>query len=384
MNLDFSSANRIIFGVGAVNQLGSLVEELGERALVIRGSGNAPFEKVTRILKESGIESIPFIVSTEPTISMIEEGASLAREANASMVVSIGGGSAIDTGKAISTLLTNPGNLLDYLEVVGSGKVLSFPPLPFIAIPTTAGTGSEVTKNAVIGVPGKNIKVSLRSVFLLPRIALVDPALTLELPKNYTAFTGMDAITQLIEPYVTLKSNWLVDAICLDGLTKASSAITRAFNNPNDNEAREMMSYASLLSGMALANAGLGAVHGFAGPIGGMFGAPHGAICARLLPAVVRINIQNLSRLQPSPGILGKYGKIARTITGDQTANLEDGIFWLEQLCQDLEIPGLADYGVKPHHFDAIIERSSAASSMKGNPASLGRDEMREILECSL
>lgn len=381
MKFDFSTANRIIFGSGSVNQVGELVEGWGERCLIVKGRFAPYANQITDQLSSKGIQSFRYEVEKEPTIFTIDEGLRVAREVGAEFVISIGGGSTIDTGKALSALLTNPGGLLDYLEVVGSGKPISLPPLPFLAIPTTAGTGSEVTRNAVIGVPEKAVKVSMRSIHLLPRIALVDPQLTLSLPPEITASTGMDGLTQLIEPFVSNKSNWMIDSLCRDGISRMAQGLPRAFANPSDLEARTSVSYASLLSGLALANAGLGAVHGFAGPLGGMFDAPHGAICARLLPQVVRMNIHVLQTRASNSVVLDKYLEVARIITGYPGAELMDGVEWLDDLCLKLKIPHLAEYGVSPNDFGAIIQKSVNASSMKGNPVILLENELRTILE---
>lgn len=384
MRMDFSTTRRVLFGAGIINQITESVRGWGKRALVVRGTNASPAEKVIDLLSNGGIECFHFQVTHEPTLDMVNDGIHYAREVDAQFVVSVGGGSAIDFGKAVSALMTNSGELIDYLEVVGMGKALINSALPMIAVPTTAGTGSEVTRNAVIGVPEKQVKVSLRSTYLIPQIALVDPELTLSLPRAVTASTGMDALTQLIEPFVTKKSNWMVDGFCRDGIARVAWALLTAFTVPSDLNARESMSYASLLSGMALANAGLGAAHGFAGPIGGMFDAPHGAVCAKLLPAVVRMNIHILKSHDSGPEILEKYREIAQLLTGKTTATSSDGIEWLQQLCNQLEIPGLKVYGIKPEHLDSLVEKAAEANSMKGNPVDLNRGEMRTILEQSL
>ena len=215
----------------------------------------------------------------------------LAREQHVDVVVAIGGGSAIDLAKAVAALATNGGDPLDYLEVIGRGQPLVRRPLPFIAVPTTAGAGAEVTRNAVLASPGDGVKASLRSPLMLPRLALVDPELTLTLPRDVTAATGMDALAQLLEPYVSVRANPITDPLCLDGLARVARSLRRAWTDGADLDARTDMSLAALFGGLALANAGLGAVHGFAAAIGGRFDAPHGAVCAALLPDVVRANV---------------------------------------------------------------------------------------------
>ena len=232
------------------------------------------------------------------------------------MVIGLGGGSAIDTGKAIAALLTNPGDPLDYLEVIGRGQALQQTPLPYIAIPTTAGTGSEVTRNAVLASHEHHVKVSLRSPLMLPRVAIVDPELTYSLPPAITASTGLDALTQLIEPYTCNSPNPMIDAICREGMQRAARSLKRAYQNGSDAAAREDMSIAALFGGMALANAKLGAVHGFAGPLGGLFPAPHGMICARLLPFVVEANVRALQMREPDSPVLKRYDEVAQLLTG--------------------------------------------------------------------
>jgi alcohol dehydrogenase class IV len=300
------------------------------------------------------------------------------------MVIGLGGGSVIDTGKAIAALVTNPGDVLDYLEVIGKGHPLINSPLPYIAIPTTAGTGSEVTRNAVIEAPEQNVKVSLRSPLMLPRLALVDPELTYDLPPAITASSGLDALTQLIEPFVSIKANPMTDAICREGMYHAARSLQRAYQDGGDNEARQSMSLASLFGGMALANATLGAVHGFAGPLGGMLHAPHGKVCARLLPLVMQANIAALESRQPEHPALSRYAELARILTGEATATALDGVIWTGELVERLGIPGLSDFGLRTTQFPEALEKTMKASSFKGNPIALNENELREILEKAL
>ncbi len=384
MRFEFSTSNRIIFGAGSIQQIGEVVRGWGKRALLIHGMRTDSVEKVVELLSKSEIECFAFSVEKEPTTGMVMDGVRYARVVEAQFVMSIGGGSAIDFGKAVSAVLANTGDLMDYLEVVGAGKPLLVPALPFVAIPTTSGTGSEVTKNAVLSVEEKQVKVSLRSNYLLPKVALVDPELTFSLPPSVTASTGMDALTQLIEPFVSSRSNWLIDDLCRDGIMRIARALPGVYRNPSDSQAREAMSYASMLSGIALANAGLGAVHGFAAPIGGMFHAPHGAICARLLPVVFQTNIRALQIRDPGSEKLLKYHEVSRILTGNPSASFSDGVEWLNQLCRQLEIPDLRAYGVKPEHFEVLVEKAAVASSMKANPVLLTPGELGEILEKAL
>ena len=250
---------------------------------------------------------MPFAVPGEPTVGLVQAAVQTARAAGCDCVIAIGGGSTLDTGKAAGALLANPGDLLDYLEVVGKNQPLLRPGLPVIAIPTTAGTGAEVTKNAVLGVPEQKFKVSLRGAYLLPRVALVDPELTFSLPPAVTASTGLDALTQVIEPYVSKRANPLVDLWCREGIARAGRSLRRAYSEGSDPAAREDMAYTSLLGGLSLANAGLGAVHGFASPLGGEFNAPHGAICAALLAPAMKVNVRALGERAPAHPALERY-----------------------------------------------------------------------------
>jgi alcohol dehydrogenase class IV len=297
------------------------------------------------------------------------------------MVIGLGGGSTMDTGKAVSVLLANPGDLFDYLEIVGAGHAFNKPSVPYLAIPTTAGTGSEVTRNAVIAVPDQLLKVSLRSPLMLPRIAVIDPELTYSLPPDITAQTGLDALTQLIEPFVCNAPTPITDSVCRDGIPRIARSLLAACKNGQDKDARENMSLASLFGGIALANARLGAVHGLASPLGGMLPVPHGAICARLLPIVMNANINALRNLQMDSQALDRYGEIAQLLTGDASATPEDGIEWIRKLCHGVKIRPLAEFGLKTSLFPEIVSQAQKASSMKGNPVSLTDNELLEILE---
>jgi len=295
----------------------------------------------------------------------------------------MGGGSTLDTGKAVAALFTNPGDIYDHLEIIGKGQPLEKPSATYIAIPTTAGTGSEVTRNAVIKVPEKRVKVSLRSPYMLPQIAVVDPELAYSLPPSVTASTGMDALTQLIEPFVCNSPTPLTDALCRDGIARAARSLRRACEDGKDAAAREGMSLASLFGGMALANARLGAVHGMANPIGGMCNAPHGAVCARLLPGVMEANLRALRLRQPDSPAIARYTEVARLLTGNPAASAEDGTTWVRELCQALNIRSLADYGLKPEDHPALVEQSQKANSMKGNPIALTDKELLQVLEAA-
>ena len=335
-------------------------------------------------LARAGASAVVFSISGEPSIEDVTRGLECARAAACDTVIGFGGGSVLDTAKAIAGLLTNEGEIFDYLEVIGRGRALIRPAAPCIAIPTTAGTGSEVTRNAVLSSALHRVKVSLRSPHLLPRIALIDPELTYDLPPSITAATGLDALTQLIEPFVSSRANPLTDAFCREGMQRAARSLQRAVEQGSDAGARENMCIASLLGGLALANAGLGAVHGLAAPIGGSFHAPHGAVCAALLPHVIDTNLAALRARTPDHPALDRYNEAARIITGHVDATASDLTQWVRALVLAVKIPRLATYGITATDFAALAKAASASSSMKANPVALTESELSEILSSSL
>jgi alcohol dehydrogenase class IV len=351
----------------------------GQHAFVVTDSK----ERCSVLLEElsrNGLSSIVFLVDKEPDLQCVSMATRIANESFSQLVIGFGGGSALDTAKVAAALMTNPGNLLDYLEIIGAGRSLENPSTPFIAIPTTAGTGSEVTRNAVIEIPEKRIKVSLRSPYLLPKIAVIDPELTYSLPAHITASTGMDALTQLIEPFVCNSPTPLTDALCRDGILRAARSLRKVYENGMNSDAREDMALASLFGGMALANARLGAVHGMANLVGGRSHAPHGAICARLLPLVMETNIFALRTRQPKSPVIERYNEVARLLTGDENAIADVGMVWIRELCQGLNIRPLNEYGLNSDDFPALVEQSQKASSMRGNPVALTDTELMNIL----
>ncbi len=384
MRFEIATATRIIFGPGTLREISSVAKGLGKSALVVTGHSIKRAEPLLVLLRAQGIGAVTFPVSGEPSVETIQQGVALARREKCDFVIGFGGGSALDAGKAIAAMLANEGELLDYLEVIGRGKSLAEPSAPFIAIPTTAGTGSEVTRNAVLASPEHRVKVSLRSPLMLPRVALVDPELTYDLPPAVTASTGLDALTQVIEPYVCSRPNPMTDPVCIEGIQRAARSLRVAFTNGRDAAAREDMSVASLFGGFALANAGLGAVHGFAGPIGGMFPAPHGTICAALLPHFMATNLHALSHRQPSSPVLARFEHVARLLTGKPSATAHDGVEWVRQLVHDLQIPPLRQYGLATAHIAELVEKSMHASSMKANPIALTPGELAETLRCAI
>lgn len=384
MRFEFATATRILFGQGTFKEAAPLAALLGRRALIVTGSTSDHAASLIEQMTSQQIEATTFKVSGEPSSETVQAGLKTARENRCEVIIGLGGGSAIDTGKAIAALLTNPGDLLDYLEVIGRGQPLKHLPLPYVAIPTTAGTGSEVTRNAVLALPEHRVKVSLRSPLMLPRVALVDPELTYSLPPDITAGTGLDALTQLIEPYTCNATNPLVDAICCDGLQRAARSLKRVYENGQDVAAREDMSIAALFGGLALANAKLGAVHGFAGPFGGLFPAPHGLICARLLPFVVEANVRALQIRSPDSPVLRRYAEVAQLLTGRSTARASDAIGWLHQLCRDLNVAPLSQFGFTLDDIPTVVAQTQQASSLKGNAIALTTAELSDILQQAL
>lgn len=379
MHFEFATATRIIFGSGTLSQVGSIARDLGSRALIVTGCDTTRADALVRFLGSANIESTRFSVSGEPTLDTVKRGTALATSEGCDLVIGFGGGSAIDAGKAIAAMMTNDGDLLDYLEVIGRGQPLTTPSAPFIAIPTTAGTGAEVTRNAVLGSPEHRVKVSLRSPHMLPSVALIDPALTLDLPPAVTASTGLDALTQLLEAYVSIRANPMTDALCEQGIRIAARSLEKTFTTPDDLAAREDMSLAAMYSGIALANAGLGAVHGFAAPIGGMFPAPHGAVCAALLPHVWKTNLSAIDS-RGTAAQRARFRQAARALCDEPSAASTDALPWLDQICSRLKIPPLRHYGVTTQDADEIVARAAQASSMKANPVTLTPAELRATL----
>jgi alcohol dehydrogenase class IV len=351
---------------------------------VVTGKNVKRAQPLLDLLQENKVEHSIFSVCGEPKIQTIRDGVDFARGENCDWVIGFGGGSVLDAGKAIAAMMENEGDILDYLEIIGQGKALTKYPARYLAIPTTAGTGSEVTRNAVLASPEHKLKVSLRSASMLPGIALIDPELTYGLPPAITASTGLDALTQLIEPYVCVRANPMTDAICVEGIRRVARSFRVAVKNGGDVEARTNMAVASLFGGMALANAGLGAVHGFAGPIGGMFSAPHGEICARLLAEVVEVNLDALRERDPESVAMSRYYYVARLLTGRAGAVADAGTEWIRELVAELGIPRLSAHGIKSEDIPEIVKHAKNASSMKANPIVLTDEELAEILRRAL
>ena len=378
---EFATAKWIIFGEDSAEKIGDNALDLGKRPLIVTGKNQNRCKFLLDDFTKKNIKFEIFSVTGEPTTGVVTECLNLAKNNKTDVIIGIGGGSAIDTGKAVSALITNGGDLFDYLEVIGRGKPIKNPTIPFIAVPTTAGTGTEVTKNAVIKSNEHSVKVSLRSPFMLPDIAILDPLLTYSMPKEVTASTGLDAFTQVIEPYVSIKANMLTDAICKEGIKRISRSLLKAFDNPLDAKAREDMCIGSLFGGIALANAKLGAVHGFAGPMGGMIDAPHGVVCGILLPYVIKANIKALEERKPSSEVFKKYEKVAKIVTKDEKAKPKDLIRWTDELYEKLNMPHLSEVDLKEEQIEELISKAKVSNSMKGNPIVLTDEELRGIIK---
>ena len=383
MRFEVATATQIVFGAGVLAEAGRLARPWGSRALVVTGASPQRAEALLGHLGKAGIAAEVFSFAGEPSTATVAAALAAAQAAGAQLVIGFGGGSAIDAAKAVAGLLTNSGDPLDYLELVGAGRTLTQAAAPWMAIPTTAGTGAEVTRNAVLGVPGHGVKASLRSPLLLARVALVDPELTLPLPPALTAASGLDALTQLLEAYVCRRANPLTDALCAAGLPRAARGLPLACRHPQDLAARTDLALASLWSGLALANAGLGAVHGLAAPIGGRFPAPHGAVCAILLAPVMAANLAALRARDPQNPALGRYTEVARWLTCRPEATADEGVAWVGSLVASLPVARLAAYGVNPGSFAELAERAQAASSMKANPIALETKELEGVLRAA-
>jgi alcohol dehydrogenase class IV len=381
---EFLSAGRIVFGSGTATSLGERARAYGSRALWVTGKSAERHAALEQQLRAAGVELVHVRVIGEPRVEDALAAVAVGQTIRVELVVACGGGSVLDLGKAAAALLANPQDPFEYLEVVGKARPLPHPALPLIAVPTTAGTGAEVTKNAVLASAAHGVKASLRHDSMLPALALVDPELTLGMPPSVTAATGLDALTQCLEPYVSGQHNPLTDALALEGMRRGARSLARAFREGADLTAREDMALCSLFGGLSLANAKLGAVHGFAAPVGGQFESPHGAVCARLLPLVMEANVAALRARQPHSEALPRFERVARVLTGNESAQIEDGIAFVRQLTSELAVPGLSSYGMTASHVPEIVAKAAVASSMKGNPIALTAAELSAVLERAL
>ncbi|MGR5387780.1 iron-containing alcohol dehydrogenase [Vibrio crassostreae] len=375
----FMTSTKIIFGDGALSASLSLFNQYGYSVLLVTGNTLERTSIVTDYLDAQSMRYQHIAVSGEPNIKMVEEAATSARRFKPDMVVAMGGGSAIDMGKALAAVLPNQGNLYDYVEVVGRNVPLKTKPLPFIAIPTTASTGAEVTKNAVLKSGQDQVKVSLRSPDMLADVAIVDPILTHGTSLYLSGRGAMDAFTHLMEAYVCGEPNPLTDMICEEGLRKLSSSVIQACIY-NESQARSDLAFASMLGGMAITNAKLGAAHGLASALGGKISAPHSVITARLAPFVMLENIA-VAKEQQRSDILVRYQRIAQIVTGNVKAKEEEAISWLSEVLDTLKLPSLLEFGVCEAQFDEVSADALKSVAIKGNPLPLNQERLVHILE---
>jgi len=374
---EFATAGRIVAGAGRAAELPGVLAGLGSRVLVCTGANPA---RHADLLAGLGLPAVAFPVAGEPTVELAGAGVAVAREHGADVIAAVGGGSVIDLGKAVAMLLANGGDPLDYLEVVGSGQKITRPAVPCVAVPTTAGTGAEVTANAVLAVPEHRLKASLRSPLMIPRVALVDPVLTVSCPPAVTAASGLDALTQCLEPFVSVRATPLTDGLAREGLRRAGTGLRAAHADGGDLPARTDMATCALLGGMALANAKLGAVHGLAGVIGGTADVPHGMACAALLAPVIEANVRALRSGAPGSPVLDRYAEVARLLTGRPGASIQDGLAWIRETLALLGVPGLAAFGLGPANADDIAATAMTSSSMQGNPVALSHGDLTAVL----
>ena len=377
VSFEFATAGRIMVGPSRAQELPGVLSGLGSRVLVVTGADPARHNTLLASLDRA---AAVFPVAAEPTVELIRAAVAVARAQDADVIAAIGGGSVIDTGKAVAMLLGNGGDPLDYLEVVGSGQAITRPAVPCVAVPTTAGTGAEVTANAVLAVPSHRVKASLRSPLMIPRVALVDPLLTVSCPPTVTAASGLDALTQCLEPFVSVQATPLTDGLAREGLRRAGTGLRAAYANGEDLAARADMAMCSLLGGISLANAKLGAVHGLAGVIGGTADVPHGLACAALLAPVIEANVRAARSSPSGADVLDRYTEAAGLLTRQSDASVEDGLSWIRETLTLLQVPGLAAFGLGPQQADDIAAKALVSSSMKGNPVSLSHADLKAIL----
>jgi len=374
----------IRFGAGRVSEVPEVFARLGaSRVLVVTGRTTSRADTLRSELRETGISSIVFSVATEPSIERVRAAVSLVAESGCDAVLGFGGGSALDVAKAVAVLALSGTDPTDHLEVIGAGHPIERPGLPCVAVPTTAGTGSEVTRNSVLS--GGGVKASLRSPLILPRVALVDPELLVGVPKPTIAASGMDALSQLIEPLLSKRANPFSDALARDGIRRSARSLRRGYEEGmEESGVREDLALASLFSGMCLANSGLGAVHGLAAAAGARLSAPHGAVCAAVLAAVMDVNLRALRERAREDPALPRMTEVATLLTGLPEATPEDAIAWLQELTTALSIPGLASYGLNQDEIAPMVAAGQQASSMRGNPIELRHEEVTEIITRSL
>jgi alcohol dehydrogenase class IV len=376
---EFLTAGRIRFGRGCADSAVDAVRGFGARVLLVRGRSVAWVDGFSRALSDAGCEVTETVCTQEPDLPMLEAACALARQTRTEVVVSVGGGAVIDLGKAVAALAPSDSAVLEHLEGVGQGRPLTRAPLPFVALPSTAGTGAEVTKNAVIAVPEAARKVSLRDDRMLPDLAIVDPNLMDQAPRGVTLSSGLDAVVQVIEPYLCNRSNPLTDALSRATIPMGLSALNRLAQG-EDAEAREQMAFVSLCGGLALANAGLGAVHGLAGVIGGRLGAPHGLVCGRLLGPVL---LANSRTLRAAGAETSRFEEVAGWLSGGLGVSREAAFDELSGLLDGWGVGRLGAWIMPETNLQEIAKEAAGSSSMRANPCVLQEDDLEGIMRAA-
>ncbi|MEA2087021.1 MAG: iron-containing alcohol dehydrogenase [Candidatus Caldatribacteriota bacterium] len=378
---EFYAPGKIIFGPGSLNQIGTEAKRLGSKALVVLGRGamrkNGVLDRLTHLLIENNLEYIIYEnIPSDPTVETVDEGANLARREKCNLVIALGGGSVLDTGKAISAMVTNEGSVADYQEIEGKGRKFKTKPIPFIAIPTTSGTGSEATRNAVITNTKLGLKKSIRDPWLIPEVALVDPELTLSLPPHITAICGGDALTQCIESYLGKKSQEITDALALHAIGLIGKSLVKAAKDGKNLEARKDMAMAALLSGLCLSNSGLGAAHALSHPLGVYYKIPHGLSCAVLLPYVMEYNL---------PVVTKKLAKITEC-SGENISSFSEteaaqrAIYKVKEILSQAGIKSnLSEWEIKKEDFPQLI-KGAKGGSLNNNPRDTSDEDLIELL----
>lgn len=410
LSFAFQTSPEILVGGDGIGRGVERATAAGRRVLLVTGvrslEQSGTLDAVLDRLDDAGAEVTRWTVSGEPDVGVVDEGTAACRAAGCTSILAVGGGSVIDTAKAVGALAGNGGRALDYLEDVGDlggGRRVTRRGIPVVALPTTAGSGSEVTRNSVLRVPELAVKRSMRSELMLPSAAVVDPALSATAPVDVAAAAGLDALTHLIEAYVSKKAQPMTDALAVAGIRMAVGALRALAAEAPDRASAEQMAVASLFGGIALANAGLGAVHGLVAPLGGRFPVPHGAACACLLPHTIVANRRALAERSPGNPALARYEEIAEIVRTSGTSPRDTGsgrtarskgpassrtsVDWaadsLEELRTSLKVPDLGTFGVDPAAVPDVVA-GSRGSSMKGNPVELTDDELAGILHAAL
>ncbi len=378
---EFYTPGKIIFGPGGLYQVGVEAKRLGNKALVVSGRSamrkSGALDRLTHLLAENNLEYIIYEnIPSDPTVETVDRGTDLIRKEKCNLVIALGGGSVLDTGKSISAMVTNEGSVADYQEIEGKGRKFQHKPIPFIAIPTTSGTGSEVTRNAVITNTELGLKKSIRDPWLLPEVALVDPELTLSLPHDITAICGGDALTQCIESYLGKKSQEITDALALHAIGLIGKSLVKAVKDGKNLEARKDMAMAALLSGLCLSNSGLGAAHALSHPLGAYYKIPHGLSCAVLLPYVMEYNL---------PVVTKKLAKITECL-GENISSLSEteaaqrAIEMIKEILSAVGIKAnLSEWEIKKEDFPQLI-KGAKGGSLNNNPRDTSDEDLIKLL----